>query len=171
MSAGAGEDKTLRRWRVTLSFAAWTLIVQGALGAIIGLLALVTTPRSGKTSQDLAPFLDGTGLEVLAGLFKQAAMIAWVSGAVSVVLLAGSVGLLARKKWGWYTVVLLHLGAIIACFVWFLPFIHTLLARIDPGRAGPESFAMTFLLALAPGVVIAFLLARPVVRQFEKSVP
>jgi hypothetical protein len=141
------------------------------MGAITGLLALVTTPHSGKASQDLAPFLDETGLGMLAGLFKQAAMIAWVSGVANLALLAGSVGLLARRKWGWYTVVFLHLATVVACFVWFLPFMYTILARLAPGRAGLASFAITFLLALAPGMVIAFLLAKPVLRQFEKSVP
>jgi hypothetical protein len=173
LASSAGEDKKLRRWRITLTVAAWLLIAQAGLAVLSGLIGIVLAPVAdpGAMLSQLGPFVDRSSVAVFETLMRQAAFLNRIQTVGSVILLVGSVGLLLRKKWGWYTVVAMHVAATVAVFVWGMPMFGNLYRALDPANAGTMAFVMTVLGALAPAVVVAFLLLRPVVSQFEKQQP
>jgi hypothetical protein len=170
MDTGAGEDKTLRRWRVAVTVAAWLLIAQSALAIISGLVGIALAPISdpGAMLSQLGPVIDRSSIALLGTLMRQAAFLNRIQTVGSLVLLAGSIGLLLRKKWGWYTVVVVHVAAAAAVFIWVMPMFETLYRALDPVHARTMAWFMSLLGALAPAVVVAFLLAKPVVSQFQK---
>jgi hypothetical protein len=171
METSAGEDKTLRRWRIALTVAAWLLIAQSALAIISGLVGIVLAPIAdpGAMLSQLGPLADRSSTAMLETLMRQAAFLNRIQTVGSLVLLAGSIGLLLRKKWGWYTVIVVHVAAAVAVFIWVMPMFKTLYLALDPRNAGTMALLLSILSALAPAVVIAFLLARPVISQFEKT--
>ena len=171
MEASAGEDKDSRRWRIAVTVAAWLLIAQAAIsiiGGLVGILLASLADPSVMLNQ-LGPTADRSSFAVLETLLRQAARLNRVHTVSSVVLLVGSVGLLLRKKWGWYTVVVVHVAAAGAVFVWGLPMFENLYRVLDPHNAGTMALAMSILAALAPAVAIVFLLLRPVVSQFQEQ--
>ncbi len=167
----AGEDKTLRRWRITLTVAAWLLIAQSGLTFISGLVGMVLAPIADPRAMlgQLGPLADRSSIGILETLMRQTAFLNRIQSAGSLVLLGGSIGLLLRKKWGWYTVVVVHVAAAAAVFVWVMPLLENLYRVLDPGNAGTMALVLSVLSALAPAVVVAFLLMRPIVGQFEKA--
>jgi hypothetical protein len=106
---------------------------------------------------------------MLETLMRQTAFLNRIQTVGSLVLLAGSIGLLLRKKWGWYTVVAVHVVATVAVFIWIMPMFKTLYLALDPSNAGTMALVLSILSALAPVVVVAFLLAKPILSQFEKK--
>jgi hypothetical protein len=170
----AGEDKTLRRWRIALAVAAWLLIAQSGLTLMSGLIGMILAPIAdpGAMLGQLGPMVDRSSLVMLNTLMRQTAFLNRIQTVGSLALLIGSIGLLLRKKWGWYTVVIVHVAATAAVFVWVMPLFKTLYTTLDPGNAGVMALILTILSALAPAVVVAFLLARPILSQFDrKGVP
>ena len=167
----AGEDKTLRRWRITLTIAAWVLIVQSALAVIVGLLGMVLAPISdpGAMLGQLGPLMDRSSIAMLDVLMRQTAFLNRIQTIGSLVLLAGAIGLLLRKKWGWYIVVVVHVAATVAVFIWVRPMFETLYRVFDPHNASMMAWLLSILSALAPAVVVAFLLAKPILSQFERK--
>jgi hypothetical protein len=167
----AGEDKTLRRWRITLTVAAWLLIAQSGLTLLSGIIGIVLAPISdpGAMLAQLGPYVDRSSVSLFGTLMRQAAFLNRIQTVGSLVLLAGSIGLLMRKKWGWYTVVAVHVVATAAVFIWVMPMFKTLYLSLDPHSAGTMAVALSILSALAPAVVVAFLLAKPILSQFEKK--
>ena len=167
----AGEDKTLRRWRITLTIAAWVLIVQSALTIIIGLLGMVLAPISnpGAMLGQLGPLMDRSSIAMLNVLMRQTAFLNRIQTIGSLVLLVGSIGLLLRKKWGWYIVVVVHVAATVAVFIWVMPMFETLYRVLDPHNASMMAWLLSILSALAPAVVVAFLLAKPIISQFTRK--
>lgn len=167
----AGEDKTLRRWRLALTVGAWLLIAQSALAIITGLFGLVLAPISdpGAMLGQLGPYVDRSSVALFGILMRQAAFLNRIQTVGSFVLLAGSVGLLLRKKWGWYVVIVVHVAAAAAVFIWVMPMFKILYLALDPHNAGTMAFALSILSALAPAIVIAFLLAKPILGQFERG--
>lgn len=168
-TASAGEDKNLRRWRITLTVAAWLLIVQSGLSVLGGLFGIALGPIADPAAMlgQLGPMVDRSSITLLGTLMKQAASLNRIQTVGSAVLLLGSIGLLLRKKWGWYTVVVVHVAAAAAVFIWVMPMFETLYRALDPGNAGVMALLLSILGALAPAVVVAFLLLRPIVSQFE----
>jgi len=167
----AGEDKTLRRWRITLTVAAWLLIAQSGLTLLSGLIGMVLAPIAdpGAMLGQLGPYVDRSSVALFGTLMRQAAFLNRIQTVGSLVLLVGSIGLLLRKKWGWYTVVVVHVAATVAVFIWVMPLFKTLYLALDPGNAGVMAWLLSILSALAPAVVVAFLLAKPILSQFEKE--
>jgi hypothetical protein len=167
----AGEDKTLRRWRITLTVAAWLLIAQSGLTLLSGLIGMVLAPIAdpGAMLGQLGPLADRSSIAMLDTLMRQTASLNRIQTLGSLVLLAGSIGLLLRKKWGWYTVIVVHVVATVAVFIWVRPLFGTLYRVLDPTNAGTMALVLSILSALAPAVVVAFLLAKPILSQFEKS--
>lgn len=163
-------NPSAKRWRITLTVAAWVLIVQSALTVIVGLLGIVLAPISDPAAMlgQLGPMVDRSSLAMLNTLMRQTAFLNRIQTVGSLVLLAGSIGLLLRKKWGWYTVVIVHVAATAAVFVWVMPLFKTLYLTLDPGNAGVMAWLLSILGALAPAVVVVFFLAKPILRQFEK---
>jgi hypothetical protein len=163
-------NPSAKRWRITLTVAAWVLIVQSALTVIVGLLGIVLAPISDPAVMigQLGPMVDRSSLAMLKTLMRQTAFLNRIQTVGSLVLLAGSIGLLLRKKWGWYTVVIVHVAATVAVFVWVMPLFKTLYLTLDPGNAGVMAWLLSILGALAPAVVVVFFLAKPILRQFEK---
>lgn len=117
----------------------------------------------------LGPFVDRSSVALFGALMRQAAFLNRIQTVGSLVLLAGSIGLLLRKKWGWYMVIVVHVAAAAAVFIWVMPMFKTLYLALDPRSAGTTALMMSILAALAPAVVVAFLLLRPVVSQFQKQ--
>lgn len=171
MEASAGEDKNFRRWRITLTVAAWLLIAQSGLTFITGLFGMLLSPIADPAAMlgQLGPMIDRSSIAMLGTLIRQTAFLNRIQTVGSLVLLAGSIGLLLRKKWGWYIVIVVHVAATVAVFIWIMPMFRTLYSVLDPAGAGPMSLAMTILGALAPAIVVAFLLMRPILSQFEKK--
>jgi hypothetical protein len=167
----AGEDKTLRRWRITLTVAAWLLIVQCALTIIIGLIGIVLAPIAdpGAMLGQLGPMADRSSIAMLENLMRQTAFLNRIQTVGSLVLLVGSIGLLLRKKWGWYTVVVVHVATTVAVFIWVMPMFENMYRVLDPRNAGAMALLLSILGALAPAVVVAFLLAKPILSQLEKK--
>ncbi len=159
-----------RRWRVSVSILSWLLMIQAALGIIVGLLSLMTLPglEPAGFSEQLAPILDQAGSVVLAEVMGQTTLVTRVSIVANLLLLVGSIGLLLRKKWGWFTVVLVHLAGVLVSFIWVMPVLRQVLGLLDPSRAGLLSFVITALLTVVPGVIIAFLMLKPVVSQYQR---
>jgi len=121
----------------------------------------------GAMLNQLGPYVDRSSVAVFETLMRQTAFLNRIQTVGSLVLLAGSIGLLLRKKWGWYTVVAVHVAAVAAVFIWVMPMFENLYRALDPRSAGTMALAMTILGALAPAVVVVFLLLKPVVSQFE----
>lgn len=169
--SSAGEDRNLRRWRLTLTVAAWLLIAQSALSVITGLVAIALAPIAdpGTMLGQLGPLIDRSSIALLDTLMRQIAVVNRIQTVASLILLAGSVGLLLRKKWGWYTVVAVHVAAAVAVFIWVMPMFETLYRALDPSSAGTMALVMAILGALGPAGVVAFLLLRPVVSQFQQQ--
>jgi len=167
----AGEDKTLRRWRITLTVAAWLLIAQSGLTLLSGLIGMVLAPIAdpGAMLGQLGPYVDRSSVALFGTLMRQAAFLNRIQTVGSLVLLVGSIGLLLRKKWGWYTVVVVHVAATVAVFIWVMPLFKTLYLAVDPSNAGTMAVVLSILSALAPAVVVAFFLAKPILSQFEKK--
>lgn len=171
MEAGAGEDKNLRRWRVAVTVAAWLLITQAALSTIGGLVGilLASTADAAVILGQLGPTVDRSSIAVFETLLRQAVLLNRVHTVSSVALLVGSIGLLLRKKWGWHTVVVVHVAVEGAVFIWGLPMLEALYRFLDPRNAGAMALAMSILASLAPASVVVFLLLKPVVTQFQKQ--
>ncbi len=171
METSAGEDTHLRRWRTTLTVAAWLLIVQSGITFITGLIALFLAPFATPSTlyAQLGTVLERSHIAMIQTLVGQTLSLNRIQTVGSLILLAGSIGLLLRKKWGWYTVIVVHVAATAAVFTWVMPIFETLYRALDPSNAGPMALAMTILSALAPAVVVAFMLLRPVISQFQKQ--
>jgi hypothetical protein len=165
------ENPSQRRWRIALTVGAWLLVVQSGLAIASGLVGMVLSPIAdpGAMLGQLGPFVDRSSLGLFSTLMRQAAFLNRIQVVGSIAVLAGSIGLLMRKKWGWYTVVIMHVAATGAVFVWVMPMFENLYRALDPANARSMAIAMTILAALAPAVVVAFLLLRPVISQFERG--
>jgi hypothetical protein len=166
---GAGEDKTSRRWRITLTVVAWTFIVQAGTGALFGVISMLAT---GAFDPDAAlrPYLTALpdlNLGALDHLLRQLVVVNKVQIVANVVMGVAGYGLLRRRKWGWYAMVILHLVEIVATFIWAMPMIQALLAILSPDMGDNFGLLVTILLALVPASIIAFFLARPIISQFE----
>jgi hypothetical protein len=136
-----------------------------------GVIGIVLAPISdpGAMLGQLGPVVDRPSIALLGTLMRQGAFLNRIQTVGSLVLLAGSIGLLLRKKWGWYTVVIVHVAATAAVFIWVMPIFRTLYLALDPAHAGTMALMLSILSALAPAVVIAFLLAKPILSQFERG--
>jgi hypothetical protein len=167
----AGEDRNLRRWRISLTVAAWVLVVQSAVAVVLGLVGMALAPLAdrGVMTGQFGTMLDRASLAMLDDLMRRTAQLNQIQTIGSLVLLVGSIGLLRRKKWGWYTVVAVHVSAAVAVFIWVMPMFETLYRALDPRSAGTMALVMAILGALGPAVVVAFLLLRPVVSQFQQQ--
>ena len=170
MPAGAGADSSVRRWRVSLTLVAWMLLVQAAVGvatAPLTWISLRLADPSGLSGISALPPVAGGSSAVLAGAFSRVGAVTWLSLVFNLLLLAGSIGLLKRWKWGWFTVIGVHLAAIVVSFVWGLPMLQALLAVFAPADADLAALVIIFLFALIPASVIGFLMVNGVVRQFD----
>jgi ABC-type cobalt transport system substrate-binding protein len=170
MATSGGEDQTLRRWRITLTIAAWLLIVQSGLAVLTGLVGMMTASMADPTSfmGQLGPLMDRRGIALFDQLLRQLVVANQVQAAANTVLLAGAIGLLLRKKWGWYIVVGVHLAGAAASIIWAGPMLKPLFAIAYGDRAGEMSMLMGVLMAAVPAIVIAFLMVKGIVSQFEK---
>ena len=132
---------------------------------------MVVAPISdpGAMLGQLGPLIDRSNISVLDTMLRQTAFLNRIQTVGSLGLLAGSIGLLLRKKWGWYTVVVVHVAAAAAVFIWVMPLFENLYRVLDPSNAGTMALLLSILSALAPGVVVAFLLARPILSQFDRK--
>jgi hypothetical protein len=164
--AGQAAEK---RWRLTLTIVAWLFIGQAGLSVLTGLLGMLLSPMADPSVVfgQLGALLDRRGLEVIETLMRQTVVANQVQTLGSAVLLAGAVGLLLRKKWGWYVTVVVHIAAGVAIFIWVMPMFETLYGLLQPENAGRMALLLSLLSALIPAIVIAFLLYKPILSQFE----
>ncbi len=165
MPAGVGADSATRRWRVSLTLVGWMLLVQAAFACVVGAAELVFRP----TLLPVEPmiFAGEIGVADISGVLRLAMLFSRFSLLLNAILLAGSIGLLKRQKWGWYMVVLVHMVGIVALFILVPPLFGGLLAIFGTDASGLLPWVFALLLALAPGAMIAFLLFGRVVRQFD----
>ena len=159
-----------RRWRITLTVGAWILIIQSGSGALFGLLsmAVATNFQFDTVLGQLGPLMSGASIAAVGDLTKQILVVNKVQVVANAVLVAGAIGLLKRQKWGWLTVVIVHVAEIVASFIWAMPMMQTVVTLLDPLNAGRLAWLMTGLIAMIPASIVAFLMARPIVSQFER---
>jgi len=172
MDASVGEDKTIRRWRITLSVFAWLFIVQSGVGFVSGLLSipLLATFRPESLAAQLGPLLTGTNLAAIDALYASLRTLNLAQVLLNAVVLTGAVGLVRRRRWGWYLTVVLNVLQAVATLVFGPPVLEQVLRLADPARAGELSWVIAILAALIPAVIVAFLMLKPVVDQFEHGI-
>lgn len=156
------------RWRVALTVLAWLLILQAGSGALSAGLGLMLLPASAATA------VPG-GEKILPGAHLLGPMISLLRAAVgvgavlSLALLAGAVGLLRRRRWGWYVVIAVSAigaGGLLAV----LPTVFGTVLEMAAPRSSPLlPWALSLLAVLPALALIGFLLLDPVLRQFEPS--
>ncbi len=112
--------------------------------------------------------LDPAALEAIDGLVGGVLVAADVQIAANAAVVAGCIGLLLRKKWGWYIVCILHLAQVVVAYVLGLPLVQSAVAIVSPEHARGYGLLITVLISLIPMSVVAFLMLRPVARQFER---
>jgi hypothetical protein len=162
-----------KRWRVTLTIFAWLYIVQSALGIATGLIGMASSSLidPGTFTGQLGPLMDRSNIRMVNELMRSAVVINQIATAANVVLLLASIGVLLRRKWGWYSFVIFHVASVPATFIWGLPILQKILGMLDPTRAQSFSLLITFLLALIPVLVVGFLLSKGILVQFERPKP
>ena len=64
---------------------------------------------------------------------------------------------------------MVHVAAAAAVFIWVMPMFENLYRALDPGHAGVMALFLSILGALAPAVVVVFLLAKPILSQFQRG--
>lgn len=171
-AASAGEDKSGRRWRLALSILAWSLLVQSVVGLLTAPLAFVNIeslglPAGADLSSVTGMLGGGSAVGDLVGrLAGRARLLAWAGILFSAASAVGSIGLLRRRRWGWFATIGIQLTSIAAAFVWFLPVLEGLLRPVAPKQAVLSSFLITLLIALVPLSIVGFLMLRGVARQF-----
>jgi hypothetical protein len=174
MTTGAGGDTTagaVRYWRIAVTVFAWLAIAQAGIGFVGGLLSipLAAAFRPESLVQQLGPMFGGTNFSAIDALFAQLRLLNLIQVGANGVICAGAIGLLLRKKWGWYLSVVLNLVQAVASIPLGQPLLERVLAVLDPTQAEFLSYVMAILIALIPVSIIAFLLAKPVISQFERA--
>ena len=173
-TTGAGGDTTAgasRYWRVAVTVLAWLTIIQAGLGFVGGLLSipLAAAFRPESLVQQLGPVAGGTDFSAIDSLFRQLRLFNLVQVGVNCVICAGAIGLLLRKKWGWYLTVVLNLVQAVASVVLGQPLLQKVLTVLDPTQAERLSLVMAILIALIPVSIVIFLVAKPVIGQFDRT--
>lgn len=106
--------------------------------------------------------------EALDAILKQVMVASYVQIAANAAVLVGCIGLLLRRRWGWYLVCILHVAQIVVGFTLGLPLIRATLAVVMPESAMSYGLLITALMSLAPLAVVVFLMLPPVAGQFER---
>ncbi len=145
------------------------LAVQSGLGLVGALLSipLASTFTPDSLLPRLGPMYGGVDLSVVTDLLGQLRLISILQALANGAICAGAVGLLLRKKWGWYLTVILNILQAAAAIPLGQPPVERMLALINPGQAVVLSYVIAGLVALIPASIAAFLMLKPVVRQFE----
>lgn len=163
---------TDRHWRVALTVFGWMLLLQSALGLASGVLGLLA--RGLLSPGDIGAGVVGAGelvpgYEALPGLVAMLDIALRAGLAVNAAQLAGAVGLLRRRKWGWYVTVIVHVLVAGGLFA-FLPTVFGTVLTVAAPNESPVMPWLLSLLAVLPALaVVGFLLLTPVVRQFEAA--
>jgi hypothetical protein len=173
INSGAGGDTTAgagRYWRIAVTVLAWLTIVQAGIGFVGGLLSIPLAAAFHPQSlvQQLGPMTGGADFSTIDALFAQLKLLNMVQVVANCAICAGAIGLLLRKKWGWYLTVVLNLVQAVASIVMGQPVLQKVLTVLDPTQAERLSLVIAILIALIPMSIIGFLVARPVISQFEK---
>jgi len=160
-----------RYWRVSVTVLGWMLAVQSGLGFLGALLSI---PLASSFTPDsllpqLGPMYGGVDLSVVADLLAQLRLISILQALANGAICAGAIGLLLRRKWGWYLTVIINILQAAAAIPIGQPPVERMLALLDPARAEMLGYVIAGLVALIPASIVAFLLLKPVVRQFEED--
>ena len=174
INSGAGGDTTAgagRYWRIAVTVLAWLTIIQAGIGFVGGLLSipLAAAFRPESLVQQLGPMFGGTNFSAIDALFAQLRLFNFIQIGANCVICAGAIGLLLRKKWGWYLTVALNLVQAGASVVLGQPLLQKVLTVLDPTQAARLSLVMAILIALIPMSIVAFLLSKSVISQFERA--
>ncbi|MFO7676461.1 MAG: hypothetical protein R6X12_09125 [bacterium] len=154
-----------------MTVVAWLLILQAGFGAAgsgieFALRPLLVPPEARALdvpgAEELVP-----GYRVLSPLVRLLEALIWAGLAFNAALLAGAVGLLRRRKWGWYAVVVLHILAAGGLFTVLPTAFGGVLGVAAPGASPFLPWLLSGLAVLPALVLIGFLLLDPVVGQFE----
>lgn len=171
MSApNAPEGADRRRWQFALSLVAWLTLVQSAVGVGAGILGtlLLSSPGITPYISSLAMLADAPQLELFDMMARQLHLLVRLQIPVSILGLIGGVGLLRRRRWGWYSVALLNLGGTLACLFYVPHLLKPLLLLLDAKSGATAAWLCALLLLLVPLGMLIFLFLGPVVRQFDR---
>lgn len=156
------------RWRVALTVVAWLLILQSGSGALSAGLGLALQPLRavGTTAEVPGAGEIFPGRDALLPTLRLLETVVRVGFFFHLALLAGAVGLLRRRRWGWYAVVLLHIAGAGGLFAVLPTVFGEVLALAAPGAPPLLTWALAVLAVLPALALIGFLLLDPVLRQF-----
>lgn len=161
-----------RGWRVALTGVAVLLGLQAGAGALcagLGLLLLPAPAADATVLPGAEEFLPGGQLPgPMTGLLWVAV---WVGLVLSLVLLMGAVGLLRRRKWGWYAVTVTQVLGAGGLFAVLPAVFGAFIELAAPGSWPLLPWALSLLAVLPALGVVGFLLLGPVLRQFEPTEP
>jgi hypothetical protein len=162
-------DRDAKRWYWTVTIAGWLLAIEAASSLLMGIagraMAGSFSLESALAQAGLVPRTVGAG--TLDAFTRQIMVATDVQIAANAVLVAGCIGLLLRRKWGWYTVTILHVAEAVVGFILGLPLVRSAVAVVAPEQAMTYGLLITILICLVPLSVVAFLMLAPVARQFE----
>jgi len=163
-------DATEKHWRSTVTLLAWLLIVQSALSLLTSLIGLATAPLTDipNLSGQLGVLMDRSAIGQIEELMRLVRTANNYFIIYSVASLAGAIGLLLRRKWGWYATALINVATALATIVWGTPIVTRIYTMLDPKNGGPYGLLTAILLALMPAIFVGFLMLKPVIIQFEK---
>lgn len=162
-------DAAARRWYWAVTIAGWMLAVEAASSLLLGIAGRALAGSLSLESL-LGPAATSSGtynLVALEALISQVYVATDIQVAANAVVIAGCVGLLLRKKWGWYTVTIMHVAETVVGFILGLPLVRSAVAIVSPEHAMTYGLLITVLVCLVPLSVVAFLMLRPVANQFE----
>ena len=140
----------------------------GFLGALFS-IPLASSFRPENLLPQLGPMFSGADLSAVTDLLGQLRTFSVIQVLANGAICAGAVGLLLRRKWGWYLTVILNVLQAAAAIPLGQPPVERILALLDPAQAGQLSYVIAGLVALIPASIAGFLLLKPVVGQFERS--
>jgi hypothetical protein len=173
VTAGAGEDRTLRRWRAIVTVGAWLVIIQAALSFLGGIISIPLSGLVGTSSlaSQLGPLAQGMDLSAVDRMFAQLRTLNIVQVVANAVTVAAGVGLLRRARWGWYALVIISIAEAAGSFIFGIPALEPLLSLLDAEHARSLSVLIALLVSMIPVSIIAVLMAKPVIDQFERPKP
>lgn len=129
----------------------------GQLGALLPVESTLLGLRDPTREADLSS---------LGQAFKGLALLSRIQTAASGFLLAGAIGLLLRRKWGWYLTVLTLSASVLAGLVWAMPVLSQLVCLLD-SDSGTLSAVLIVIASIPAVTIVALLMLRSVVEQLR----
>jgi hypothetical protein len=162
-------DAARRRWYWYLTVVGWLLAIEAASSLLLGIAgrALAGSLSFRSLAAQAGVTLGAGAPDAFDAIARHILVASEVQIVANAVLLVGCIGLLLRRKWGWYAVTILHVAEAVVGFLLGLPLVRSALAVVAPEEAMDYGLLITVIICLVPLSVVAFLMLRPIANQFE----